>query len=406
MKGKEIWILHLDGDGFFAACEIALNHKLRGKPVVTGRERGIATAMTQEAKNLGISRGMPIYQIKKLYPQAIIVDANYDTYDMFAQRTFNIVRRYTSLVEEYSIDECFADLSLLTNPIETARCIKNDLKRELGITFSVGLGPTKVIAKIASKWNKPDGFTVIQDKDTRDFLKDLQVGKVWGIGPSTSAHLQRLNINTALDLINKPLNWVTENLSKPEIERWYELRGISVYKVHSGPEDAQVSIQKTRSFQKTQNKKIIISELSKNVEDACSKVRQQKLKSKKIYLFLKTQSFRFKRAEVTLTSPTNDPTIVLGAIRASFNHLYEQDIEYRATGVTLSGLTTSEYSQKDLFGEVNENGKKAEIFNFVDDLEKKYGTHVIMLGSSLDASRRRGVEASRHLWIPCMGEVV
>src|SRR5437868_5508949 len=95
-------IVHIDGDGFFASCEIALNPKLKGKPVVTGQERGIATAMSPEAKKLGISRGMPVFKIRQLYPEAIVVNSNYHTYGMFAQRMYDIVRRFTDKVEEYS----------------------------------------------------------------------------------------------------------------------------------------------------------------------------------------------------------------------------------------------------------------------------------------------------------------
>ena len=98
-------IIHIDGDSFFASCEIALNPKLKGKPVVTGHERGIASAMSPEAKALGIYRGMPVFQIKQLYPQVVVVASNFQTYGTFAERMYNIVRRYTDAVSEYSIDE-------------------------------------------------------------------------------------------------------------------------------------------------------------------------------------------------------------------------------------------------------------------------------------------------------------
>lgn len=403
---KQKWILHLDGDGFFVACEVSLNHKLKGKPIVTGFERGIATALSQEAKNLGVSRGMPIFQIKKFFPKVIIVNSNYHSYSMFAQRMFNIVRRYTPLVEEYSIDECFADLSNLSDPIKTAKMIKEALKRELGIIYSVGLGPTKVIAKVASKWNKPDGFTVIKLDNIRNFLKELQIGKVWGIGPATSIHLQKLGIKTALELITKPEDWARNNLTKPEFERWLELRGKNVYAVQAELDNEQSSIQTTRTFPKTNNKEIIFSELSKNTENACARARQQKLKSRKVLIFLKTQEFRYKRAEVPLLSPTNSPTTVLKAIRGSLNSLYDPDVVYRSSGIILSGLTTSENIQNDLFGEVGKNDKNDEIFDVVDKLEKKFGTHVVQLGSSLNASKKRMIHAERQLWIPRMGEVV
>ena len=104
-------ILHIDGDAFFASCEVAVNPRLRGKPVIIGRERGIATAFTYEAKARGVSRGMLMHQIRQLCPDAVILPGNFRLYGIFSERMFAIVRRYTERVEEYSIDECFADFS-------------------------------------------------------------------------------------------------------------------------------------------------------------------------------------------------------------------------------------------------------------------------------------------------------
>ena len=102
-------ILHVDGDSFFASCEIARDPKLRGKPVVTGRERGIVSAMTYDVKARGVKRGMILSEARKLCPDAVILPSDYETYSLFSERMYEIVRRYTPTVEEYSIDECFAD---------------------------------------------------------------------------------------------------------------------------------------------------------------------------------------------------------------------------------------------------------------------------------------------------------
>ncbi|MDB5194097.1 MAG: polymerase [Parcubacteria group bacterium] len=398
-------ILHLDGDGFFAACEISLNPKLKGKAVVTGQERGIATAMSREAKALGVHRGMPIYMVKKLYPEAVVVNSNYHSYGMFAQRMYDIVRRYTPLVEEYSIDECFADISDLPDPVRAAENIKKELKRELGITFSLGIGPTKVIAKVASKWNKPDGFTVIQPDEIENFLKDLHIGKVWGIGPATSTHLQRLGIQTALDFTQRDERWVRENLPKPEHFLWHELRGHSVYRVHHEPDDDYGSIQQTRTFTPSTKLDFLFSELSKNVEGACMKARRHELSTRRVYYFLKTQEFRYHRFEVPLTVPTNDPSVILNEIRATVDRVYKQGFEYRATGVTLSELVPESVAQNDLFGEVVKNDKKREVWKISDLIDRRYGTHTMILASSLRAREKRRTRPARRLWIPSMGEV-
>ncbi len=202
-------IIHIDGDAFFASCEQARNPKLKGKPVITGKERGIAASMSYEAKARGVKRGMRLFEIQKICPEVIMLPSDYETYSLLSKRFFSIVRRYTPDVEEYSIDECFADLTGLRRPLRMsysniAESIKRDLDRELGFTFSVGLGPNKVIAKIGSKWKKPSGFTAIPGRKVHLFLVKLPVEKVWGIGTQTTAFLHKHRVKTALEYARKP----------------------------------------------------------------------------------------------------------------------------------------------------------------------------------------------------------
>jgi DNA polymerase-4 len=156
-------ILHIDGDAFFASCEQASNPELKGKPVVTGKERGIAASMSYEAKARGVVRGMRLSDIKKVCPEVVLLPSDYETYSLLSKRFYAIVRRFTSEVEEYSIDECFADITGYRRTYrasykQIAERIKQTLDRELGFTFSVGLAPNKVLAKVGSKWKKPSGL--------------------------------------------------------------------------------------------------------------------------------------------------------------------------------------------------------------------------------------------------------
>ncbi len=398
-------ILHIDGDSFFASCEVSLDHTLRGKPVVTGQERGIATAMSKEAKAIGIHRGMPVFKIRKEYPQVVIVNSNYHHYSIFAQRMYEIVRRYSHAVEEYSIDECFAVLE--GNSVDKARRIKADLQRELGMTFSLGIAPTKTLAKVASKWNKPDGFTVLAHSDIEKFLEKMEVGRIWGIGPATSQALQRMGVKTALDYIHRSEDWIRENLSKPHVALWHELRGTPARHVHDELEDDQASIQKTRTFSPpSTDKKFLLSELSKNVESACQKARGTGLATRRIYYFLKTQEFRYHRFEIPLTQPTQAPNIIIKEIMRTFDMVYRGKTQYRASGVTLSELVPEGLVQNDLFGEVVEKEKIGKIFKITDAIDRRYGLHTMMLASSLSAYKRRGYRPERHLKIPFLGEVV
>ena len=139
---------------------------------------------------------MRLADIRKVCPEAVILPSDYETYSLLSTRFFAIVRRYTPEVEEYSIDECFADVTGLRRPlrmsyVQIAERIKHDLDTELGFTFSVGLAPNKVVAKIASKWAKPSGLTAISGRELHRYLAQLPVEHVWGIGHQTTALLQK-----------------------------------------------------------------------------------------------------------------------------------------------------------------------------------------------------------------------
>ncbi|MDP2651236.1 MAG: DNA polymerase IV [bacterium] len=396
-------ILHIDGDSFFASCEVSLDPRLKGKALITGQERGIVTAMSKEAKALGISRGMPIFKVRKMFPQVIIKSSDYRTYEIFAHRMFAIVRKYAD-VEEYSIDECFALLDSWNG--EMVLEIKNELQSKLDVTFSLGLAPTKVLAKIASSTSKPDGLTILPPQQIDEFLKDVDIGKVWGIGPATSAELRRLGIKTALDLKLRSAEWGRGHLDKPILEIWHELNGVVVFEVNTSLADFSKSIQVTRTFTPpSSNKEFLFSELSHNIEKACVKIRREGQGSGRLAYFLKTQEFRYHRQEIELDLSVQTPEIILKKVRETFNSVFKPKLLYRATGVTLSRLVPQSQAQNDLFGLIRKNNDWETIYGVVDALEGRFGSHSVILGSSLMANKRRGGAIHRRLGIPYMGKV-
>ena len=188
-------ILHVDADAFFASCEQAIHPELRGRPVITGKERGIVAAASYEAKAKGVSRGVRLSDVKKICPDAVILPSDYETYSLFSVRLFEILRRFSPDVEEYSIDEAFMDLTGLRRsfhgPYEMiADKIRTTIAQELGITASIGVSLSKVLAKIGSKHRKPNGLTMIPGREVHLYLEKLPVEKVWGIGPNTAAFLK------------------------------------------------------------------------------------------------------------------------------------------------------------------------------------------------------------------------
>jgi len=269
-------ILHVDGDAFFVGCELTRRPDLLGLPVVTGAERGIASAMSYEAKSLGITRGMPIFKLRKLFPEVIVLPGDYELYEQMSKRMYAIVRRFSDKVEEYSIDECFAVLEVgprvspEPRPLEDiAREIKLTLQRELGMTFSVGLAPTKVLAKLASKRDKPDGCVCVTPVNFESELYNLDIEKVWGIGRQSVSLMRALGICTVGNFSTQSEAWVRRNWNVNFLDLWRELRGEQVYKVGEGDLAKHKSIQKTRTFHpSSSDSTVLMGQLAKNCENA------------------------------------------------------------------------------------------------------------------------------------------
>jgi DNA polymerase-4/DNA polymerase V len=384
-------IIHVDGDGFFAACEVARNPALRGKPVVTGAERGIVSAATYEAKARGITRGIRLADVKKICPEAIIVSSDYELYTLYSLRMYEIMRRYTSVVEEYGIDECFGDLTGLRRTLhmgyeEIAAKIKKELHDELDITFSVGLAATKVLAKIGSNYAKPNGFTPIRLVEKEKYLANVRLGKVWGIGPNTTALLNTYGIKTALDFAQKDESFVRRVLTKPAIEIWKELNGESVMDLVTEAKESYHSIQKTRTFSPASSESgFLYSQLSKNMEGACVKARRHGLSATGFSFFLKSSEFRYRGAEVKLPRATNSPDELVTALQPHFLKVFRKGTRYRASGVTLTGLHEAKETQLDLFTDPSVAEGVARVFEKVDELNDRYGRGAVYLGSSMKA---------------------
>lgn len=388
-------ILHIDGDAFFVGVEMAKNPKLQGKAVVTGEERGIVSALSYEAKAIGITRGMPIFRVKKDFPNVIVLPGDYKAYVRYSGLMFDIVRRYADDVEEYSIDECFADLTGLDLPLkmtyrEIAERIKREVNEELGLSVSIGLAPTKVLAKVASKWVKPNGLTVIEKETASDFLRKTSIEKIWGIGPKTSDFLKRLGVITAQDFVEKDVVWVRNNLSKPYEVLWAELRGVYLMQIDPVLKTVYSSIQKTRTFYPTTNDKVfLLSQLSKNIEEACMKARHYKLVPKKVSFFLKDRDFKYSNCSITLSSPTNAPEIIISLAEKKFEEMHTKGILYRTTGVTLECLVSASVSQGDLFGGGDKANKFEQVHKQIDFLEEKFGKRMVYLASTHQALKRK-----------------
>ncbi len=382
-------IIHLDADAFFASCEQAVHPELRGKPVITGKERGIVAAASYEAKALGISRGVSLYDVKKICPEAVIVPSDYETYSLFSVRMFEILRRFSPDVEEYSIDEAFVDLTGLRRSFHgpygsIAHQMQDTIEQELGITVSVGVSLSKVLAKIGSKHKKPRGITLIPGRDIHLFLEKLPVEKVWGIGPNTAAFLGKFGIRTALQFAKKDEGFIQRHLSKPYLEIWHELNGRSVYPVVTESKSSYQSISKTKTFTPpSHDETFVFAQLSKNLENACIKARRYRLTATRLLLFIRTQEFRDAGLEIRLSRPTAFPADLFSPLREGFEEIYRPHTLYRQTGVVLAGLLPETKVQYSLFDDTTRIEKIGKIYDAVDIIAEKYGKYTVHHASTL-----------------------
>ncbi|MCX6566950.1 MAG: DNA polymerase IV [Candidatus Aminicenantes bacterium] len=201
------FIVHVDIDAFFAAVEVLLNPALKGKPLIVGglpHERGVASTCSYEARRYGVHSGMALRTAFKLCPQGVFVRGNYQVYQSFSEKFFDVLRRYTPDVEATSIDEAYLDFTrcrrLYASFPAVARDLKAQVERETGLSVSVGVAPNKILAKLATGRAKPAGYFEIEPGREEEFLRDVEIDRLPGIGPKTQVVMRMLNIKKIGDL--------------------------------------------------------------------------------------------------------------------------------------------------------------------------------------------------------------
>lgn len=394
-------ILHLDADAFFASCEQAVRPELRGRPVITGKERGIVAAASYEAKARGIKRAMRLSDVKRICPDAVVLPSDYETYSLFSMRIFEILRRFSPEVEEYSIDEAFVDLTGLRRNYHCsygmiAAKIQETVEKETGISVSVGVGLSKVLAKVGSKHKKPHGLTLIPGKEIHVFLDRLPVDKIWGIGANTAALLNKLGIKTALEFARKDEEFIRKHFSKPYHEVWSELNGRSVYPVVTESKNSYQSISKTKTFTPpSRDETFIFAQLSKNLENACIKARRHRLAATRLIVFLRRQDFRNIGVELKLNRPSAYPGEMFDVLRKGFSNIFLPGTPHRQTGIVLAGLVPEHKIQLTLFDDTAKIEKMSKIYSTVDTLSRKFGKHTVQHAASLPAKLQVQHEGER-----------
>ncbi len=382
-------VIHFDGDAFFASVEQAVDPALKGRPLVTGRERGIIAAASYEAKALGISRGLSLWEARRLCPGLVVLPSDYETYSLYSKRMFDVVRRFTPLVEEHSIDEGFADLTGLRR---LHRCSYEDIARriqaavaaDLGVTVSVGLSLSKSLAKQASSFRKPRGFTPVAGCHIHLFLQRRRLADVWGFGPNTVALLESFGLRTPYDFVSRPERWAGRLLGKTGRELWNELRGRAVYRVQPGVKRSFQSISKCKTFTAPEtDRAYVYAKLVRNVESAFIKLRRCRLRARSLSVALRAQDFSHRAVGAELNRATSATPEVIPLVRALFDAVFVAGTAYRGTVVLLEKLEGDPMEQPGLFDDRLRIERMGRVAKVIDEVNGRYGKHRLSLGTSL-----------------------
>lgn len=286
-------IMHVDMDAFFASVEIVDNKKLRGKPVIVGGDsnRGVVATCSYEARAYGVRSAMPIYIAKEKCPNAIILPVRYGRYREISNKIFNIFYELTSCVEPVSIDEAYLNITNMNrNSVDIASFIKNKVRKETGLTISIGVSYNKFLAKLASDWNKPNGLKVIKEDEVPKILFPLSIDKVHGLGQKSVKKLNNIGIFTIEELYKLPKELLIEFFGKFGVDIYERIRGIDKREVQISRERKSIGRETTLSSD-TEDKeelKLYIKAFAKSIADTMA---SKNVKGKSITIKTKTASF-------------------------------------------------------------------------------------------------------------------
>jgi DNA polymerase-4 len=374
-------ILHLDLDAYFAAVEQRDKPSLRGKPVVVGGTglRGVVATASYEARRFGVRSAMSTAEARSRCPQAAFLSGRFDVYAATSRAVMAEVRRVSPLVEPLSFDEAYVDLaSSMTGPdltTQQAERVGRDLKEAVraasgGLTASVGVATSKLIAKIASDLDKPDGLVVVAPGTERDLLRPMQVTVIPGVGPATAERLRRIGVATVAEL---------ERVSRDELVRLLgQAHGTGLYDLCRGEDDRPVEAEretKSVSVEDTFEHDLVDPALLAAIVDrharaVCERLAKAKLSGRTITVKTRLHDFSTHSRSVTLAGPTDRPALVS---RLARNLLAELDTSggVRLLGVGVSGL--ADWVQEDLFGDEEDDAPLQPVEEGTSGVRPRHG---------------------------------
>jgi DNA polymerase IV len=372
-------ILHVDLDAFFAAVEQRDRPELRGRPVIVGgsdpTQRGVVSAASYEARRFGVHSAMPLRTALRLCPQGVFLPVSGRKYQAVSREVMAILRRFTPLVQPISIDEAFLDVTgsraLFGDGEAIARRIKATIHDEVGLTASVGVATTKLVAKIASDLRKPDGLVVVPPGEEASFLAPLPISRLWGVGEKTAAALREFGVVTIGDLAALPPEPLVRRFGRHGASLVERAQGIDPDPVATG--EAAKTIGHEHTFDvDTADREVIERTLLGMADGVAGRLRSAGLHAATVHLKLRDSSFTTITRQVGLEAPSDlTEPIYQAALALLRKELHGQRI--RLVGVTVSNFRDRE--QLAMFGA--EDPRRHQAAEALDRIRRKYGQRAV-----------------------------
>jgi DNA polymerase IV len=331
-------------DAFFAAVEEGRNPELRGKPVVIGgcgdpTKRGVVSTASYEARRYGIHSAMPLMTAYRLCPRAVFLPVDYQEYSRISKIIKSILSDFSPAMEDVGIDEAFLDISGIDKTDEQiSHEIKNSIRQQTGLSCSVGIGPNKLLAKIASDMQKPDGLTIIKPEDIQIRIWPLKVRKLWGVGPKTEFCLNNSAIRTIGELAEVPIEKLLELFGRSYGNYLYEAsRGIdnSPLTTHWEPK----SISRETTFQTdTDDWQTLARNLAELIRETVNDLLERGYMTNNITVKIRFSDFQTQTRAKTITEPTDNLEVIRKVAFSCFGR-FELKKKVRLVGVRLGGFT-------------------------------------------------------------------
>ncbi len=379
----------IDCNNFFVSCERVFRPDLLGRPVIVlSNNDGCAIARSNEAKALGIKMGQPAFQLKHLIEQhqIAVFSSNYTLYGDMSARVMSIISESVPQLEVYSIDEAFINFDGIADIQALGSKLVRRVSKGTGIPVSLGVAPTKTLAKIANKFAKKypayKNVSIIDNEEKR--IKALQltpVEEVWGIGRRLSKKLHLRGVTTAYDFSKLPRSWVRKEMSVVIERTWQELNGVSCIDMESAPSPKK-QICTSRSFgQLIEDYENIAEAVATHASTCARKLRKQKSYAGSLIVFIQTNGFRedlpqhWQNIHVQIPVPTSDTLEIVSSALKGLKQIYLKGYKYKKAGVILSEITSA--AQLGLFDAIDHE-KRNKLMQSLDQINEKF-PHAVKL---------------------------